>query len=78
MRMRGSIEKHIAGVPPHITLPWLGALPKKDALMKADVSNHVSLMVAIVKKYVMVAEMSSFCVLECCHSRVVSRFSGRK
>ena len=44
-----ALKKHIAGAPPHITFHWLDALPKTDALMKADVSKHVSLTFAIVK-----------------------------
>lgn len=49
MRMRASSEKHIAGVPPHVTFLWLAALPKADALMKAYVPKCVRLMLAIVK-----------------------------
>ncbi len=68
MRTRVCSEKRIAGAPPHITFLWLGALPKTDALMKAYVPKCVSLMLAIVKKYVIVEVTYSFCVLECCHS----------
>lgn len=49
MRMKASSEKCIAGAPSHITIPWLGALPNTDALMKAYVPKCVSLMLAIVK-----------------------------
>lgn len=50
MIMRSSSEKHIAGVPPHLTFLWLGALPKADALMNACVPRCVSLMLANVKE----------------------------
>lgn len=48
MKMRASSEKRIAGAPPHITLHWLGSLPKTDALMKAYVPKCVSLTLTIV------------------------------